>query len=54
MKENGKILFAELSGHVNAIQSQESMECAESSGLKKVAKLKIFRSHAILLCKNGK
>jgi len=54
MKEGGKVLFAEPSGHVNAIQFEESMECAESSGLKKVTMLNIYRSHAMLFCKNGK
>jgi len=54
MKENGKILFAEPSGHVNASQFKDSLEYAESSGLKKLNWLKIFNSHAMLLCKNGK
>ncbi len=54
MKEGGKVLFAEPSGHVNKWQFRDSLNCAASTGLIKVSRLKIYRSYAMLLCKNGK
>jgi 2-polyprenyl-3-methyl-5-hydroxy-6-metoxy-1,4-benzoquinol methylase len=53
MKEGGKVLFAEPTGHVNASQFKNSLEYAVSSGLKKLRPLNIYRSHAMLLYKNG-
>ncbi|MBN1416136.1 MAG: methyltransferase domain-containing protein [Bacteroidales bacterium] len=53
MNEGGKVLFAEPSGRVNASQFKDSLGYAESSGLIRVAPLKIYRSHAMLLSKNG-
>jgi 2-polyprenyl-3-methyl-5-hydroxy-6-metoxy-1,4-benzoquinol methylase len=53
IKTNGTILFAEPRSHVTPCQFEESLKCAESSGLRQAEKLKISRSHAILLCKNS-
>jgi 2-polyprenyl-3-methyl-5-hydroxy-6-metoxy-1,4-benzoquinol methylase len=54
IKTSGKILFAEPASHVTSHQFQESLECAELSGLRELQRLKIYRSHAMLLGKNGR
>ncbi|MBN2520744.1 MAG: methyltransferase domain-containing protein, partial [Bacteroidales bacterium] len=51
LKSNRKIVFAEPSGHVSKKEFEESVKLAEKAGMLRLQKLKIHRSHAVLLCK---